>query len=213
MRKFPITSDLTGQKFNHLTAVELVSRKPTRWKCLCDCGNYKIVLTSNLKSGAVKSCGCIHHRGNPTHNLCYTRQYRIYKKIMRRCYVQNDPAYKDYGGRGIVVCDSWKNNFIDFYNWSIANGYADNLTIDRIDNDKGYSPDNCRWADSKQQSNNRRTCRLYTIGGITKNLTQWCEYYNADYKIVHSRLSRNWDIEEALTFRGDARIEKRRKEL
>ena len=212
MRKFPITSDLTGQKFNHLTAVELVSRKPTRWKCICDCGNYTTVLTTNLKSGKVKSCGCIHHRGNPKHNICYSRQYAIYKKIIRRCYNPDDPAYKNYGGRGIDVCKEWRDDVVNFYNWSIENGYSDNLSIDRIDNNKGYSPNNCRWADAKEQSNNRRSCRLYTINGIEKTLAQWCECYNMEYKTVYARLSRNWNIEEALTFRGDARIDKRRKE-
>ena len=213
MRKLPYTSDITGQKFNHLTAVEIVSRKPLRWKCLCDCGNYTTVLSTNLRSGNVKSCGCIQHRGNPTHNLTNTRQYRIYRKIIRRCYVKNDPAYKDYGARGIKMCDEWRKSVVSFYNWSMNNGYADNLTIDRIDNDKGYSPENCRWTDQKQQCNNRRSCRLFTVNGVTKTLTQWCEDYNANYKNTYSRVfNLGWNIEEALTFRGDARKEKRGKE-
>jgi len=210
MRKFPCTSDLTGQKYNHLTAVELVSRKPPRWRCLCDCGTYTTVLSSNLKSGKVKSCGCIHHRGNPTHGLSGTRLYRIYKKIIRRCYCESEPAFPNYGGRGIKVCEEWRDSVESFYEWAMKNGYSESLTIDRIDNDGDYSPQNCRWANAKEQSNNRRSNREFTIGGEQKDLTQWCEEYGVSYTTVHARITRGWDIIDALTYKGDARKRKQK---
>lgn len=210
MRKFPVTSDISGQKFNHLTAVKLVSRKPTRWLCLCDCGNYTTVLTSNLKSGAVKSCGCIAHKGNPKHNQCYTRVYRIYAKILRRCFSHDDPAYSHYGGRGITMCEEWKNSFSAFSKWAYENGYRDNLTIDRIDNNGDYCPENCRWASYYEQSNNRRSNRVYTYKGKTKDLKQWCDELGVSYKTIYARISRGWSFEDAVNWKHDARVVKRK---
>ena len=210
MRKFPITSDITNQKFNHLTAVKLISRKPTRWLCLCDCGNYTSVLTSNLKSGAVKSCGCIHHKGNPKHLQSNTRVYRIYAKIKRRCFVPEDAAYHNYGGRGITMCEEWKNSFLSFSKWAYQNGYKDELSIDRIDNDGNYCPENCRWVDEKEQANNRRSNRVFTYNGRTQNLSQWCKELNLKYGRIHSRLSRGWSFEDAVSYDFDARIVKRK---
>jgi hypothetical protein len=120
--------------------------------------------------------------------------------MRQRCYSINDQAYKDYGGRGITICDEWKNNFESFYNWSLANGYTDGLTIDRINNNDGYSPQNCRWATPKEQANNRRSCRYFTFDGKTMNLMQWCNLLNLPYKIVHSRIYKSkWTFERAIS--------------
>ena len=115
-----------------------------------------------------------------------TRLYRIWEGMKQRCYNTNRPAYRIYGGRGITVCDEWKNSFQAFYKWSMSNGYRDDLSIDRIDNDKGYSPENCRWATRKEQQNNCSNTIKVEINGTQKSLRQWAEetgiYFNTLYK-------------------------------
>ncbi len=160
--------DLTNKKFNLLTVISF-HHKHRRfkngkciatinyWFCKCDCGNYSIVCGDNLKNGAVKSCGCLRHLATrTTHNFSRTRIYTIWCGMKARCFNVNNPRYKDYGGRGISMCDEWNNSFINFYNWSIQNGYKSSLSIDRINNDLGYFPNNCRWTTAKEQANNRR---------------------------------------------------------
>ena len=204
--------DLTGKKYNMLTVVSMQQSNPVIWKCLCDCGNYTYVRTSNLKQGKVKSCGCLHKRGNPIHNQSKTRLYAIRAKMIRRCYIENEPAYHNYGERGIKMCIEWKNSIESFIKWAYENGYSDGLTIDRIDNDGDYCPENCRWVDYKQQSNNRRSNRMYTYNGKTQNLKQWCEEFGLPYPRIHRRIKLGWDFEEAVEYTSDARLVKRRKE-
>lgn len=135
---------------------------------------------------------------NIKHGMKHTRLYRTWLHIKTRCYNQKYSRYKDYGGRGIKVCDEWRNDFMNFYNWSMKNGYKENLTIDRIDNDKGYSPSNCRWQTNKQQCRNRRNNKMYTANGEAHCLAEWCEILNLSYSTVYARLSRDWPIEQAL---------------
>lgn len=115
-----------------------------------------------------------------------------------RCYNINDKEYSWYGGRGITICDEWLNDFMSFYDWSMNNGYQDNLTIDRIDNNKGYSPINCRWTTRKEQARNTRRNRLITIDGETKCLAEWCEVFNLNYHTVKRRLYRGWKIKKSI---------------
>ena len=203
--------DLTGKKFGMLTPVRIVGHKPLRWECVCDCGNIHVVTANNLRNGSTISCGCAHRRGNPKHNQCYTRVYRIYAKIKRRCLVKNDPAYPSYGGRGIHMCDEWLNSFDAFSEWAYSNGYDDSLTIDRIDNDGDYCPENCRWASVKTQNNNQRRNVKYTYMGETKTLASWCEKMNISYGRTWWRINSGWSFEEAVNYKSDARIEKRKK--
>lgn len=127
-----------------------------------------------------------------------TKLYITWKHMKSRCYNKNDKDYYNYGEIGITVCDEWRNNFQAFYDWSINNGYQDDLTIDRINNNGNYEPINCRWSDRKTQSRSRKYNNYYTIDGVTHCLSEWCEILNLNYRMVYMRLRRGWTIEKAL---------------
>lgn len=127
------------------------------------------------------------------------RLYNIWYNMKRRCTDINSKDYKNYGAKGIKVCEDWENDFMNFYNWSINNGYRDNLTIDRINNKDDYKPSNCRWVTIKEQHRNYSQNRKYTINGETKCLTEWCELYRINYTTVINRLKNNLTIEDSLT--------------
>ena len=135
------------------------------------------------------------------HGLSNTRLHKIWHSMYCRCYYKSTNQYKNYGGRGIKVCEEWKHiqGFINFYNWAINNGYKETLTLDRIDNNKGYCPSNCRWITPKEQSNNRRNNVYYTFNGETKTSKQWCELYNISQTTLSDRLKRGWTLQQALT--------------
>ena len=163
MRKM---KNLKGQKFGRLTAICPVGKNrqgAILWLCNCDCGNDTVVEGRSLTSGATRSCGCLDreaHKFRPnrtTHGKSGTRLYCIWKKMKSRCSNPNDPDYQQYyGSRGITVCPEWLNDFQAFYDWAMSHGYSDELSIDRIDNEKGYSSDNCRWATAEEQRHNQR---------------------------------------------------------
>ena len=191
--------DITAKKFGRLTALYKLhncSKKRVHYLCICDCGNFTEVASNNLTNGKIKSCGCLRGKN---HHKCDTRLYRIYYNMKNRCYNKDLPQYKDWGGRGITLCDEWLNDFMAFYNWAIENGYNDSLSIDRVDNDGNYEPLNCRWVTSKQQSRNTRRNNNITINGEMHCLSEWCEILNLNYSNVLSRIYKlNWSIEEAL---------------
>lgn len=193
--------DLTGQKFALLTVLnkaESVNGK-AYWNCVCECGNKTTVSGTNLRSGSVKSCGCLKHKTKKTHHLSNTRLYRIWNAIIQRCNNKNHWAYKYYGAKGITVCKEWESDFTIFYKWAVSNGYSEDLTIDRIDNKSCYCPENCRWVSRKIQSNNRSFCKMIEYDGRTQNLMQWCEELNLNYKRIHSRIYRlGWTFEKAI---------------
>lgn len=151
--------DLSGQRFGRLVVLSLLDRRThnkLRWLCECDCGRQHEITGSRLTSGGAKSCGCLR----TTHGQTKTRLYRIWRGMRARCGNPNSKDYPRYGGRGIVVCDAWADDFGAFSMWARANGYDDRLSIDRVDNSLGYSPENCRWADTVVQGTNRRSVRL-----------------------------------------------------
>lgn len=158
--------DLTGRQFGHLTVLRRAEdkirangKKKTVWLCRCDCGKEKNILGENLRKGSAKSCGC--HRGealiaySTKHGKRYERVYGIFCEMKKRCYNNHCANYKNYGGRGIKICDEWLNDFNSFYDWSMSHGYSDKLTIDRIDNDGNYEPSNCQWITKSENSTKR----------------------------------------------------------
>ena len=142
-----------------------------------------------------------HHNGNPKHGLSKTRLHRIWHSMYCRCYYKTTNQYKNYGGKGIKVCEEWKHieGFINFYNWAINNGYSEELTLDRIDNSKDYCPNNCRWATPKFQSNHKTNNVLYTFNNKTQTAKQWCDEYGILQTTLNDRLKRGWTLDQALT--------------
>jgi len=204
--------DITGQRFGLLTVQEYLGR--SKWRCLCDCGNITITQTQHLKNGHTMSCGCWKlQRISETHKKhgeSRSRLFKVWGNMKKRCYNPNDKHFYRYGGRGITVCEEWRQSFEAFREWANANGYTDELTIDRIENNKGYSPENCRWATAKTQSNNRSTNRLLTFNGETKTLAQWSEEAGMKPRTLTRRLDRwKWSIADALTIPVQATTHKK----
>ena len=208
--------DLTGQKFGRLTVIKRVEslvqpsgQRKTRWLCKCDCGNEKIIQSSQLKSGMTKSCGCLSREKSRerlfAHGLRRTRLYALWCNIKSRCFNPNNAHYKDYGGRNITICNEWKDNFMSFHDWAFDNGYNEKAkkyecTIDRIDNNKDYCPDNCRWITMKEQTRNKRNNIVLTYNGETHCLMDWAEIVGIGYNTLLSRINKyGWSIEKALT--------------
>lgn len=210
--------DLTGMRFGRLTVLresEIESRK-IYWECVCDCGNNAVILGDSLKQGHARSCGCLAEeikknkskevekttssvtrkpRANKTHGLSKNRIYREYQSMIQRC----SPKYhcrNSYYDKGIGVCEEWtgKGGFENFCDWSMSNGYAENLSLDRKDNSKGYSPDNCRWTTMKIQQNNKDNNVYIEYLGETKTMRQWCDYLGLNYGMVKARRRYGWEV-------------------
>lgn len=199
--------NIIGKKFGKLTVLEeLKSTKKGDWhkhlKCLCECGRISYPTKTEVLNGRVKSCGCrireIAKKLNTTHGLSKTRIYNIWQGIKARCFNKNLKGYKNYGGRGVIICNEWLANFMNFYNWSINNGYQDNLTIDRIDNNGNYEPNNCRWVDMKTQQKNRTNNNLITYNGKTLCLIEWERITGIKSNTIRERIKRGWTIKQAL---------------
>lgn len=205
--------DLTGKKFGMLTVLNRAEdyifnsgRRERMWHCKCDCGNEINVFGENLKRGNTISCGCFKREKTKLtktkHGLSDDRLYYIHGHMKSRCLNKNDKNYKDYGGRGIVICDEWlgENGFINFYNWSISNGYSDGLTIDRIEADGNYEPSNCRWVDMITQENNRTNNHLITYNNKTMTMAMWAKELGINYKTLANRIcTYGWSVEKAFT--------------
>lgn len=209
---------IIGEKINLLTViceVDPIERKGKKIKllnCICDCGKKIIVRSGNFKNGHTKSCGCIRGEINKTHGLSlnengrHTRLYNIWTFIKIRCYNKKSKNFHTYGGRGIIMCDKWKNSYEEFHLWSISNGYKETLSIDRIDNNGNYCPDNCRWSTSKEQCNNKRNNVVYTFDGRTQTQKQWCDELGLNRTTVAGRIKSGWTIEQALTLPHNTKL-------
>lgn len=196
-----------GQKFGRLTVVSFhyIKNKRDFYLCKCDCGREKTVCKTELKRGKVKSCGCLKaeyvSKAVSKHKMSHSRIYRTWTNMKARCYERKLSGYKDYGGRGITVCDEWKNNFMAFYNWAMANWYKDNLTIDRINVNGNYEPSNCRWATQAEQNRNKRTIIFITYKGITLCVSQWAKKLGIKTVTLRARLKKGWSIDKALEYK------------
>jgi len=210
-------ADLMGQRFGRLTVIgeaESTKHGQARWLCRCDCGTESVVRADSLKSGSIKSCGCyntemcisVGHK-NRKHGMGRTRLYNIWSSMKARCYNANSKPYKYYGARGIAVCGEWRNNFIAFRDWAIANGYADNLTLDRRDNNGHYTPENCRWIALREQFVNRRSNRYITYGGKRMTISQWSKEIGCSRNAIAKRLSRGWTAEQAIKVPFERRVQ------
>lgn len=194
--------DLSGLRFDRLTAIRDVGaseRKQRLWLCVCDCGATTIVPANMLRSGNTKSCGCLRAEGMSKVSLRHgatrgkrPRSYGVWQGMRARCL---DPLHPNYGGRGITVCDRWN----DYSNFAEDMGEPlRGATLDRIDNDQGYSPENCRWATMKEQSRNRRSNRRVTYRGETRALIEWAEISGINFGTLKSRLNRGWAVEKSI---------------
>jgi len=208
-QKYKEPENLIGKRFGRLLVLERVDEHARNilWKCQCDCGATKIVRGGNLKNGNVRSCGCLASESSTRfvkiHGKSQTRLFRVWSGIKNRCLCKTDKHYKDYGGRGIKVCDEWKDDFQAFYDWAMGNGYDETApkgvcTIDRIDNNKGYSPENCRFVGLKVQANNKRTNHLVDCGNAKITVAEATDIANLDYNTMLRRVERGWNIEDAI---------------
>ena len=201
-----------GERYGRLTIIREVEpagsshKRVRRFLCRCDCGNEIICRLPNLKSGTTKSCGCyrkfVSSNRRDCHHLQNTRIYRIWCGMKRRCYNKHNEHFDRYGGRGIIVCDEWKTDFMNFYDWAMSNGYDDKLSIDRINNEGNYEPSNCRWANQKQQIVNSTAAIKCSLGGNIVSLSDIADILGVSFKrirrIVHM-LNNGYDMNEILS--------------
>lgn len=203
--------DLSGMKFGRWTVIQdagYCKNNKSVFKCVCDCGNESDVIGGNLTSGISKSCGCwkseITRKLRTTHDRCKHPLYSRYRLMISRCENPDDAEYKNYGARGIAVCKEWRESFERYAN-DIGNPPTPKHSVDRIDNDRGYSLDNCRWATKKEQAINRRVSRFIEFDGKTMCLADWSRSLGMKKNSIRARLKKGWSIEKALT---TPRIEK-----
>lgn len=200
--------NIAGLKSGRLTAIKYIGqnkRGANLWQCNCECGGTSVVVASDLRAGTIRSCGCLKKEmtslTKTKHHQSGTPLYSVWLGIKDRCLNPKSKQYFNYGGRGITVCDEWLGEYgsTNFCKWSLDNGYKKGLELDRIDVNKGYSPDNCRWVSNSVQANNKRTTRFITYNGKTQSLADWCREYKLPYVTIQGRLSNNWDFERAIT--------------
>ena len=201
--------DLSGMRFGRLTVLDLEHIDYNSiyfWRCKCDCGNEVIVRNTSLNNGTTTSCGCCRNEETSKrftkHGLCNHPLYVVWEDMRRRCIREYDCAWRRYGGRGITVCDEWSHDFKPFYDWAIENGWKPGLSIDRKNNDEGYSPWNCHWVDKVTQANNRSSNKLVEYAGETRTIAEWATILDINYFTLRARINRGdmRDFEKYFTF-------------
>lgn len=203
--------DLTGKRFGRLLVIKRDedhaqngNRKRTFWVCKCDCGNIVSVNADSLKRGATNSCGCIlkevASRKAKIHGESKTKLYMVWRGMKTRCYNKNCEAYRDYGGRGIFICDEWVDDYASFRDWSLSNGYKPGLSIDRIDNNKGYSPSNCRFVSMLVQSNNKRNNVMLKYNDEYHSIAEWSRILGIPYKTISDKVHHTDDRDSVIEY-------------
>lgn len=201
--------DLSGQQFGRWTAIAESTRDRAgnvMWRCKCECGVVRDVSSNSLRNGKSKSCGCWNSekaRARLTtlvtkHGLTLHPLYTVWNDMKARCFNRKDRSYPRYGGRGITVCNEWRNEFQTFYNWATVNGYARGLQIDRIDNEGNYEPCNCRWATRSENGRNKRNNRIIEFNGKAVCLSEWGEMTGLTAETIHKRIKRGWPLDRVL---------------
>lgn len=205
--------DLTGKIFGRLKVIQYAYREKDKnfWECECNCGNKIFTTSSCLTKGYTKSCGCLQRdlaRRNKKHGYAHKLSlYYIWKSMKERCNNKNDKSYKNYGDRGIKVCNEWQNNYLTFHNWAFESGYVEEklpngknkLTLDRINVNGDYEPSNCRWITNAEQARNKRNNTKVKYNGTMVNLRDLCDRLNVKYETMYRRIfCSHWDIEKAL---------------
>ena len=189
--------DLTNKRFGRLFVVGRAENskegKPT-WKCECLCGNIVTIRGAALSSGHTVSCGCYCRDTHTSHGGESTRLYNVWRSMKARCLTPSHKAYTDYGGRGITVCKEWLN-FSKFREWALSNGYDENApkwvcTLDRINVNKGYAPENCRWVDMFEQGRNKRNSKIIEYNGEQHTLREWADILGIGYQTLYARITR-----------------------
>lgn len=197
--------DISGQRFGRLTVIKRAKNRgeATAWLCRCDCGNEKVIRTTSIKEGRTKSCGCFNHevRVNQkiflVHGMSHDKQFTIWTNMKRRCSDRESKDYKNYGGRGITVCNEWMT--LEGFWRDMKDGYEEGLTLDRIDVNGNYCKENCKWSTPIEQSNNRRSNVYFTAFGVTDTLANLCRIYHVKYKSIFARIRyQHMNIEDAI---------------
>ena len=192
--------DLTGKRIESFVVLKDGIRRNKKIYCLCkcDCGNIVEIRKDNLNGRRnTHNCGCVPKQA--THGFTHHRLHTIWAMMKQRCANRNHRSYRNYGGKGVSVCKEWLHDFESFKDWAFASGYTDKLTLDRIDGNGNYCPENCRWATYKEQGNNRNNNRLITYNGETHTMSEWCDITGLSKATVYCRLREGWSVERTLT--------------
>lgn len=197
IKLIPRYNDIIGERYGRLTVIgfdHIDERHQAYWVCQCDCGSKVVVKAASLKSGNTSSCGCYKRDRTretmATHGLSTTRLYKAWQAMQNRCENSNYGSYHRYGQRGIRVCGEWKN-FENFRDWAVASGYSEGLSLDRINNDGNYCPENCRWTDWGTQCNNRSSNHIIEYGGQSHTVAEWARLFNMPYSTLQRHIQTN----------------------